>query len=223
MLRATKATLRDVPQGKTAIDRPLLRRLCQATLTMGLPGRILRCALSLGYFAFLRQSNLAPPTRASFDPTRHSCRQDVRFAPPGLIFNMKWAKNMQHVEQGREVPLPVVEETLLCPVQSFRDMCSAIPAARCDPLLCWPGGTPVTSSWLVSNLKTLIAGLGLRPADFSLHSLRRGGATAAFAAGVDEISIQRHGGWRSESVRVYISSPEAAASPVASALAKSSY
>ena len=38
---------------------------------------------------------------------------------------------------------------------------------------------------------------------FAGHSFRRGGASALFAAGVPEAAIQRHGRWKSLTVRDY--------------------
>ena len=39
---------------------------------------------------------------------------------------------------------------------------------------------------------------------YGSHSCRKGGATAAAAAGVEERLIRRHGNWRSECVHIYI-------------------
>lgn len=40
--------------------------------------------------------------------------------------------------------------------------------------------------------------------NLGLHSLRAGGATAAAAAGISEVSLKRHGRWRSDAVHSYI-------------------
>lgn len=222
MLRAAKFTLRTVPCGKLPISMSLLRRLCAATVPLGLPGIILRCAFTFGFFAFLRQSNLAPRTRAQFDSTRHTTRGDVSQATPGLILHLKWSKNRQHPEEATDVPLPTVNNALVCPLQCFRDMCRRIPATDSSPLLCWSDNSPVTSTWVVKQLQQLLRGLGIDPDRYSLHSLRRGGATCAYRAGVDFLHIQRHGGWRSDAFWVYLASENPAASPVASALAAAS-
>jgi integrase len=53
-------------------------------------------------------------------------------------------------------------------------------------------------------IKTRAAAAGL-PGAWSGHSLRRGFATRAYTAGVDELAIMRHGRWRSAAVmRTYI-------------------
>ena len=69
----------------------------------------------------------------------------------------------------------------------------------------------MTSQALATRLKTLltrliqqVSGLDVNPSDYGMHSLRRGGTIAAWAAGVDVEKIKAHGRWRSEAVRVYM-------------------
>ena len=50
-------------------------------------------------------------------------------------------------------------------------------------------------------LKKKLEQLGFPSADFSLHSLRAGGATAAAAAGVPDRVFKKHGHWKSESAK----------------------
>ena len=42
------------------------------------------------------------------------------------------------------------------------------------------------------------------PKNYGSHSCRRGGATAAAAAGIQERLIKRHGNWKSDAVHIYI-------------------
>ena len=53
-------------------------------------------------------------------------------------------------------------------------------------------------------LKRHVADVGLDPAHYSGHSLRRGGCTAMFLAGVNETFIAAHGRWRSLAYRKYL-------------------
>ena len=50
-------------------------------------------------------------------------------------------------------------------------------------------------------LKQKLVELGFNPVDFSLHSLRAGGATAAAAAGVPDRVFKRHGRWKSKTAK----------------------
>ena len=54
-------------------------------------------------------------------------------------------------------------------------------------------------------IKDWLGRIGIKdPESYGSHSCRRGGATAAAAAGIEERLIKRHGNWKSNSVRLYI-------------------
>ena len=55
-----------------------------------------------------------------------------------------------------------------------------------------------------SRLKVRCRAAGIDEGQYSSHSLRHGGATAASAGGVIERLIKAHGRWKSDCVRVYI-------------------
>ena len=57
--------------------------------------------------------------------------------------------------------------------------------------------SPITYSRARENFLEIFSRAGLGHLDIGLHSLRSGGASQAFRAGVDEESIRRHGSWRS--------------------------
>ena len=55
-----------------------------------------------------------------------------------------------------------------------------------------------------SRLKIWMARIGVDPTMYGSHSCRRGGATAAAAAGVAQRLLMRHGRWKSNCVQLYI-------------------
>ena len=65
----------------------------------------------------------------------------------------------------------------------------------------------------------MIGALDLDPTLYSLHSLRRGGATVARKQGLHQEMIKWHGMWSSDSFWAYIMSRGVASSPVAAGLA----
>jgi hypothetical protein len=97
-------------------------------------GITLKCAILFGFYAFLRQSNLAPKTAAAFDIRRNTCRGDVICHPPGLVILLKWTKTLQK-GQRTLIPIPSIPGHPLCPVQAFNAMQTAIAATYNDPLL----------------------------------------------------------------------------------------
>ena len=130
---------------------------------------------------------------------------------------LRWSKTLQ--DGSRIIPVPVPhlpQRSALDPVAAMREMLRRIPTrAPDDPLLLLPDRTLVTTHLLASALRTILTGLGLTAGQYSLHSLRRGGATESFRAGADLADIKRHGAWRSDSVWDYITSRQVSESDVA--------
>ena len=66
--------------------------------------------------------------------------------------------------------------------------------------------SPITSGTFTQRIHAYAAALGKDPTLYAGHSLRRGGATALYIAGVPEAMIQQHGRWKSLAVRGYLES-----------------
>ena len=67
--------------------------------------------------------------------------------------------------------------------------------------------TVISIPQLRSSFSRLVSHLNFPSRDFSLHSLRRGGATLAFQSGVPLEVIKSHGTWTSDAVWGYIKTP----------------
>ena len=219
MTRACKLILRRPPNRRlpfTVKDLVSLTSLCDY---MGHLGLIMKVAILFGYFAMLRQSNLAPQAVNQFDFTRHTCRGDVILHSPGLVIIAKWSKTNQSFEQLPLIPVPAVPNSPLDPVKAYKDMITAIPSKSInDPLLMKPSGKPITLSVLRDAFKTMLELRGFDHSLYSLHSLRRTGATMCWQAGVHATDIKRHGTWNSSAFMDYIMSANVSNSPVAIAL-----
>ena len=75
---------------------------------------------------------------------------------------------------------------------------------------CRANRTELARATMNHVVKGCAAALGRDPSGYGSHSCRRGGCTAAFAAGVEERLIRRHGRWRSSCVFLYVvDSPKA--------------
>ena len=205
LLRALPFTMFAQPTRHLPITLDILTRVCDVCDNMSTLGAVLKVAFLLGFFGFLRQSNLAPPTAASFDEERHTRRRDVMFQPPGLVITLRWSKTMQDGTSTSLVPIPRLPGHPLDPVAAMQTMLKLTPThSPRDPLLLLPGKKVVTITTLATALRAILSELGLPADQYSLHSLRRGGATESFKAGVDITHIKRHGTWRSDAVYDYI-------------------
>jgi hypothetical protein len=212
MLRAISTTMRHTPHPKSPVSVPILLQLCQACDTLGLWGAVLKCVILFAFFAFLRQSNLAPPHAGQFHPSRHTTRGDVHLSPSGLSLSLKWTKTLQAPISPIYIPLPTIPGSPLCPVRAYTLMVSQVPTpAPTAPLFLMPSATGkltvVAIPQLRSSFSKLVSQLHLSSKDFSLHSLRRGGATLAFQSGVPLEVIKAHGTWTSDSVWGYLKPP----------------
>ena len=176
----------------------------------------LACIFAFGFAGFFRQSNLVPRAAASFDPTRHFTRGDVTAEGAGLTVRVKWTKTLQKYKEATSVHLPPIPGRACCPVTAFRSMVLTSPTrASHQPLFVFPDGAPMTLGYVNKQWARSLKAVGLNPKDFSLHSLRRGGASAVWGTGLaTPTDIMRHGTWASDSWRAYAHRPPPASTVV---------
>ena len=222
MLRAIHLTIRHVPNQKLPLTSDMLNRICTLCDTLAATGRMLKAVFLLLFFTFARQSNVAPRSSTSFDPSRHLSPADIFFSPPGMVVLIKWSKTMQ---TGQHVLLPVPTiRHIHCPVRALRAMLTDHTPTRDyrnSPLFRHPQhqNLAVTTSYLAQALGTILTALQYPAHQYSLHSMRRGGASAAYHAGVNHARVKSHGTWSSDAFWQYVTS-NTLSSEVPSALAQ---
>ncbi len=222
LLRAIDITMRRPPHRMLPITPEILAQLVAMTPQLGAAGPAVKVALLFGFYGMLRMSNIAPTSIATFDPSRHTCRGDVLIQLPGIVLVIKWSKTLQDMGASQLVPLPHMPGHPMDPLQAYLDLLHSSPTSHPNQALLTRQVNglpePFTATFLSHLLKDMLTPLALDPGLYSYHSLRRGGATAAYHAGVSVDDIKRHGGWKSESFWAYISAPAVQANPVAQAL-----
>ena len=208
--KALLKTVRTKPPRRAAMDWEDLEKLvrhCMTSETL----QVLRLALVVGFLAFLRASNLAPRTVATFDPSRHSTLADIIPRGGSLLFHLRWTKTLQRTGQDVYIPLAPLKGSVLDPKAAWRDYVQALPPAVTarDPLLLTTGRSapsPVTLPVLRAMLREALSATSLEDHGYTLHSLRRGRAAHAHRAGVPLQDIKRHGTWKSQAVDLYLGS-----------------
>ena len=169
----------------------------------------LTVALSFGFFGYLRISNMVPQTTTAFDATRHTTVGDVFLRNEGLLVSLKWTKTRQ-ASQPASVPLPILGNSIICPFRAWRLFNVAtrdLDINSSTPLLVTthePEGLIVTASMLRVMFRKALEVADLSTVGYTPHSLRRGGATFSYHAGVPIEQIKRHGTWRSDAVQQYL-------------------
>ena len=163
-------------------------------------------AILIMYIGFLRQSSLAPITTTLFDHSRHLTNGDVSKTPLGIKLKLKWSKTIQRTTDAKVLILPPTSNKVLCPVRAFTRYKAKSPvASKNAPLLRYNDGNPITIRYMARRWEVLLKKVGIKPSLYSLHSLRKGGATFAYNEGGATLNdVMTQGTWRSLAVRDYI-------------------
>lgn len=134
--------------------------------------------------------------------------KDVTLCPWGIKLTIPYSKTSNH-----PVDVCIVSrgpDDALCPAQAILRYINFIhpqhigtpstPLFIKHPLI----AEPVTAAAFTQRIHTYAAMIGKDQTQYAGHSLRRGGATALYIAGVPEAIIQQHGRWKSLAVRGYL-------------------
>ena len=170
--------------------------------------QVFRAAFLLGFFAFLRLSNLAPHAVGEFDFTRHLTGDDI-------FFTSKYSK---------VITLPELTNRSICPYTVLKQLFRLYPMSGLSPLFQIQnsqGLHPLTDLRVRKTLKHVNIHLGLRPNFFTFYDFRRSGAIFAYHSHIPIQEIKRHGTWSSDCVWGYIQSDHSSGETLADALAKS--
>ena len=97
-------------------------------------------------------------------------------------------------------------DTRICPVAAVVSYI-ALRQDQSGPFFINSHGVAVTKSWLVQQVRTILAGLGLPQGEYVGHSFRIGAATSVALAGVEDSTIQALGRWQSSAFLQYIRMP----------------
>ena len=221
-LRAISITIRHCPDSKDGVPPLIVQAALEQNASM--QNRIpTHFAILLMYVGFLRQSNVLPPTKAAFDASRHLTWGDITITPQGLQVRIKWSKTIQRAADAKTILLPNTVNALLSPVTVFKALqeMHPNPPAPQAPLLTFKDGNPITIRYMARRWALLIQLAGHSPQEYSLHSLRRGGAGFAYNVGGADINdVMTQGTWRSMAVRAYIKPKDGKVNSVHRALAR---
>ena len=169
-------------------------------------GQVFKVAYCLGFFGFLRLSNLVPRSITTFSYLKHVCKGDIFFQQKEAIVLLKWTKTMQSNNKAKLLKIPVLDNQF-CPVKAIKDCLKLVPGDNNSPLLQIRSGQtwmPMTDSRVRNHLKNVLMLLQMPPDFITFHTFRRSGASLAFNHNVPLQDIQRHGTWTSDCVWRYV-------------------
>ena len=166
-------------------------------------------ATLIGFTMFLRKSNLVPDAMDDFNPDMQFRRQDLNVTGPFSVMmaEITWAKNLQFKQKILRLPILPVDIKAICPVLWVHYMMQKVPALPHDPAFTvWVGNEKqaLSANQLVARLRKWLKLVKEKEEEYSLHSLRRGGATFAHQCNIEAEMIKRLGNWASDAYKRYI-------------------
>lgn len=205
VLRGIRREKGDSKQMKAPLT-PLLLQLILSRLD---PGRAdhsnVWAAILVSFYGMLRKSNVVPSSQSAFNPKLHLRRRDVSLHSDHVQIRVRWSKTIQFRQRELLLPLPRIVGSPICPVQAVYHAFSLTPQANPDgPAFVTHQLIPICGPTLVATIKTSLQYYGYDSRDYAGHSLRRGGASCAFNAGISVDIIRQIGDWQSNCYVKYI-------------------
>ena len=166
-------------------------------------------ATLIGFYMFLRKSNLVPDTREEFDPKYQFTRADVNITAldKPIMFEIRWSKTIQYRQKILRLPVLPANNKSICPVYWTHQILINIPAGPNQPLLALRHQGQIVSlsaNQLLYRIRRWLRLLSIQEDRYTLHSLRRGGATFAYESNIEGEMIKLLGDWSSDSYKRYI-------------------
>lgn len=170
---------------------------------LSVPLSVKPCIL-LGHYLFLRASNLVSPSMEVWGGPHTLRVKDVTLNHAGLQVRINSSKT-----RVKPVMLTLApnENQLLCPVRAWANYVTVVAPAAVGPAFIDSVGRPLTSKFVVACMRqALMHDPSIDANKVSMHSLRRGAAQTAAAAGCTTEQIMVAGSWASSSgLKPYLS------------------
>lgn len=166
-------------------------------------------ALLVGFYLFLRKSNLVPESVKEFNPCKQLTRSDILVGRNIMLVVIKWSKTIQYQQKELLLPLLTVQDLRICPHFWLRLMFQKIPAGNNQPLFAVPSKTgggvdALTYDQLAKKFKLWVHKSGLPCDRYTLHGLRKGGACHALESGLVGEDIKILGDWATDAYMRYL-------------------
>ena len=147
-------------------------------------------ATLLGFYMFLRKSNLVPDAMDKFEPTQQFTRADANLLglDKAMMFEVRWTKTLQFRQRVLRFPVLPAQNKSICPVFWVHKMILDNPGRPQDPLFLIKTPTQwlcLSANQLIYRLRKWLRLVGEDDMAYSLHSLCRGGATFAYQSDME--------------------------------------
>ena len=157
------------------------------------------------FFSFCRAGEITTPTENRYSPESHLSFEDLRADHPTNPKSISLCIKHSTTDQGHLGVTVVIVRTDddLCPISALLNYL-ALRGNSPGPLFQWENGAPLAKPKFVSEVRAALLAANLPAHQFASHSFRRGAATTAAMAGIQDSTIQMLGRWKSAAYLLYI-------------------
>lgn len=204
MKRGVLRLSQHIPRQAPPLSPSSIRAVVRHLITAGPDAAVLVAAILVGYSTLLRQGNLLN-SHDPQDPGHALQRGDIITTRKGLTVTVRSTKTRWRPGQSYTVLITPRPHSICCPVTAWRRYIRLQAPPRSGPAFTLPTGGPLTPPTLLAALRLALTATGHHaPYNYSLHSLRRGGAQACAASGGSLQEIMALGSWTSAAVHTYV-------------------
>ena len=168
---------------------------------------MLWAAATTNFFSFCRSGEITVPSENSYNADSHLSFEDLRADHPSHPSSISLRIKLSKTDQGRQGVTIILGRTDddLCPVAALLNYL-ALRGNSPGPLFRWEHGAPLAKPKFVVEVRSVLTAANLPAHQFVGYSFRRGAATTAAMAGIQDSTIQTLGRWKSAAYLLYIKS-----------------
>ena len=142
-------------------------------------------------------------------------QKDIVVVGAKLHITVRSTKTSWLTSEQYTVCIPSIPNSQYCPVQAWIRYYERAPKGGRLPAFWLIGGIPLTASLWIGAIRLALKNSGYdSPSNYTLHSLRRGGAQACVRAGNIGM-VKEAGRWRSKALYTYVPRKMIKAAPAA--------
>ena len=188
------------------VTQQLLLRMSKVVKFIDQVEMVAWTALLLGFYLFLRKSNLIPDTMTTYNIDQQFLRGDINLLglDRAMMIEIRWSKTIQYRQKVLRLPVLPANNKAICPVYWFHHMINRVQGEPDDLAFTLMQGTiklVLSANQLIYRFHKLMKE---DDSKFSLHSLCRGRATFAYQANMGGEMIKLLGDWASDTYKRYI-------------------
>lgn len=182
-----------VPSPAPPLTPALLKIICRFIDTYSEVGSAVKPALLIGYYCFLRSSNILSPSEHSWGGPHTLLASDIVHSELGLSVTIRSTKSYSSPIPIR-VFIPNSPVLSMCPVRAWVEYKLVVNPWPMGPAFVTRNGVPLTPTRVVQLIRLALKSTGISAfKNYSMHSIRRGAAQAAARGGVPEQELKSHG------------------------------